>query len=75
MFGINYEGLKKRESYDEIIDYIQNKQDKIQYPDRTAKQLRNSPQLSNLLDGNGVGYEEMEKQQSNNTKELIVTIC
>ena len=71
MFGINYDGLKKKDTYDEIIDYIQNKQDKIKYPDRLAKQLRNSPQLSNLLDGNGDDYEEMNKQQVNHTKEIV----
>jgi len=70
MYAINYEGLKKRDTYNEIIDYIQNKQDKIQYPDRTAKQLRNTPQLSNLLDGNGEGYQEMEEQQKRNTQEI-----
>lgn len=70
MFAINYEGLKKRETYDEIVDYLENKQDKIKYPDRTAKQLRNSPQLSNLLDGNNEGYEEMEEQQKRHTKEI-----
>ena len=28
MFGLNYEGMKRRETYDEVVDYIQNKQDK-----------------------------------------------
>ena len=74
MFAINYEGLKKRETYDEIVEYIENKQDKIQYPDRTAKQLRNSPQLSNLLDGDNEGYEDMEEQQKRNTKEITKEI-
>ena len=51
IYGINYNGLRKRDTYDEIIDYLQNKQEKISYPNRFAKQLRNTPQLSNLLDG------------------------
>ena len=63
MFALNYEGLKKRETYDEIIDYLMNKQEKIKMPNRLAKQLRNSPQLSNLLDGEGEGALEMEEQQ------------
>ncbi len=37
MFGINYDGLRKKKTYDELIDYVMNKQEKIQYPDRTAK--------------------------------------
>ena len=55
-YGLNYEGLRKRESYDEIIDYIQNKQEKIKFPDRVAMQLRNSPELSNLLDSGELGF-------------------
>jgi hypothetical protein len=63
MYGLNYEGLKKRETYNEIIDYLMNKQEKIKMPNRLAKQLRESPQLSNLLDGDGEGVLDMEQQQ------------
>ena len=66
-YGLNYEGLRKRESYDEIIDYIQNKQEKIKFPDRVAMQLRNSPQLSNLLDSGGTGILDLEQQQKDQT--------
>jgi hypothetical protein len=62
---INYEGLVKRETYDEIVDYLENGQEKIKYPNRKAKQLRESPYLTNLLDVDGDGTMEMEKQQSN----------
>ena len=65
MFAANYDGLKKRETYNEIVEYLQYGQEKIKYPDRRAKQLRESPQLSNLLDGNGSGYLEGETQQQN----------
>ena len=37
MFGVNYDGLREKKTYDELIDYVMNKQEKIQYPDRTAK--------------------------------------
>ena len=70
MFGLNYEGMKRRETYDEVVDYIQNKQEKIKYPNRLAKQIRNSPQLSNLLDGEGYGLERMEKQNDRETRKL-----
>ena len=63
VYKVNYQGLRKRESYNEIVDYLENKQEKINYPNRFAKQIRNSPQLSNLLDGEGMGAVEMEKQQ------------
>ena len=70
MLGINYDGLRKKKTYDELIDYVMNKQEKIQYPDRTAKILRNSPQLSNLLDGDGEGLMEMEEQQKRQVMEV-----
>ena len=63
VYKVNYQGLRKRESYNEIVDYLENKQEKINYPNRFAKQIRNSPQLSNLLDGEGMGAVEMEQQQ------------
>jgi len=43
VFKVNYDGLRKRESYNEIVDYLENKQEKINYPNRFAKQIRNSP--------------------------------
>ena len=69
IYKVNYQGLRKRESYDEIIDYLENKQERIKYPNRLAKQIRNSPQLSNLLDNGGEGIVQMEEQQSNAMKE------
>jgi len=73
MYGLNYEGLKKRETYDEIVEYIQNKQEKIKYPDRTAKQLRNSPKISNLLDGDGDGY--LQTEQAEKTKMMQAAVA
>ena len=60
-YQVNFNGLKKRQSYEELIDYLQHGQEKIQYPNRKALKLRNSPYLA-FLDGEGV--VEMEKQQS-----------
>ena len=68
MYDINYDGLRKKETYDELIDYVMNKQEKIKYPNRTAKFLRESPQLSNLLDGDGEGLLEMEGQKKGKCK-------
>ena len=33
-------GLRRKQTYEEIIDYIENDPDKIQYPNRAAKFLR-----------------------------------
>ena len=70
MFGLNYEGLEKKETYDEIVDYLMNKQENIKMHNRLAKQLRCSPQLSNLLDGDGAGLQDIEDQQKREAKEI-----
>ena len=54
-------GLKRRQTYEEVIDYIENDNDKIRYPDRAAKQLRNTFELSQL---DGVGMQIVEKLNS-----------
>ena len=54
------DGLKRRQTYEEVIDYIENDNDTVRYPDRTAKQLRNTFELSHL---DGVGMQLMEQQQ------------
>ena len=41
----------------------------IKLPDRKATILRNSFQLSNLLDGDGMGFADMEKFQIKIMKE------
>ena len=48
---------------------MRNRQEKVRFPNRLAKQIRHSPQLSNLLDGDGMGVVEMEKYQLNVMKE------
>ena len=35
--------LRKRPTYNEVIDYLENDQPKIKYPNRQATFLRNSP--------------------------------
>ena len=60
IYAVNYDGLRKRDTYNELIDYLQFKQEKIIYPDRFAKRIRESPQISNLLDGEGpVSYTHL----------------
>ena len=48
MYGINHEGLEKKQTYDELIDYIDNRKARIKYPNRDAKLLRESPTLIHL---------------------------
>ena len=53
--------LKRRQTYEEVIDYIENENDndEISYPDRTARELRKTFELSQL---DGVGMQLMEQQ-------------
>ena len=68
MTNIKTSGLKLRPTYDELVN---QKQDKIKLPNRLATQLRNSNQLSNLLDGDGEGLLSMELQQQNIIREQL----
>jgi len=61
-------GLRRKQTYEEIIDYIQNDQDKIKYPDRTAKFIRNTFQLSQL---DGMGQALLEQQETNEMAERV----
>lgn len=67
MFQPNFNGLRKRETYDEIIDYLQNDQEIIRYPDRFARRIREHPYLTQL---DGEGLMEMEDQQAEREKQL-----
>ena len=64
-FGVKYAGLHKRDSYEGLIDYLENKQEKLKLPDREAKFVRDSPQYQSLLNE---GFLEVEKQQINQIK-------
>ena len=61
-------GLRRKQTYEEIIDYIQNDQDKIKYPDRTARFIRNTFQLSQL---DGMGQALLEQQETNEMAERV----
>jgi len=62
---VNKVGLRKRESYDEIVNYIQTDKTKIKYPDRKATFLMKTNQFLSLLDTDGLDEQEqnIEKQK------------
>ena len=66
MFQVNYNGLRRRKTYDEWIDYLANDQEIINYPDRRAKQMMGDPYIQNLLHE---GTREMEEQQLEEMKQ------
>ena len=70
VYGINFNGLRKRPLYDELVQYIEKDPDKVKYPDRRAKLMRNHPYLTQL---DGLTMEEMEHQQIAELKEKRIT--
>ena len=52
LYQMNYNGLRQKPTYDQLIGEIAH-QPIIRYPDRRAKQLRETPYLSQL-DGDGI---------------------
>ena len=63
---MDFAGLRRRETYQEIINYLENEQEIIHYPNRTAKFLRESPYLTQL---DGEGQRTLEEQQLNALKQ------
>jgi len=47
---VHYTGLKRRSSYDELVNYINTEQPLLKYPSRYASFLINSPQVGMLLE-------------------------
>ena len=60
------DGLRRKPTYEEVIDHIENDPDKIKYPERASKFLRNTFQLSQL---DGMGHALLEQQQAEEMKE------
>ena len=59
-------GLKKRDTFEEVVEYIKHPKDVIKFPDRYAKQIRNSFELSQL---DGVGMMEHEEHELQTVRE------
>ena len=59
-YAVNRQGLRKRNTYEDMIGYLQEGQPTIRYPDRTAKFIRNSIYMTQL---DGPDYREMLAQQ------------
>ena len=63
---IDSKGLKKRKTYDEIVNIIQDGKDKIHYPNRKASFLMRSNQFLSLLDLDG-----LDEQENNIAKQKV----
>ena len=65
---MNYSGLKKRESYDEIVATIENDQTKVKYPNRVASQIMNSPYMKQV---DGETLMDLQNQQDRMSKQKM----
>ena len=64
LFAAHHDGLRPRPTYAQLIDELDR--DRLVEPDRRSKQLRESPQIAGLLDGEGfLSMVELERQQAN----------
>ena len=61
---LNFAGLRKRDSYNEIVNYIETDQTKMKYPNRSATFLLNTPQYSSLLENDGLDEQEEQIKKS-----------
>ena len=69
MFGINYSGLKKRNTCDEIANVIETDKPKTKYPERRATRYLNDPHILAITSATD---REMNEQQENMTKSVII---
>ena len=58
----NRAGLRKKPTFNELVNYVEKDPDKIKYPDRFAKEAIHGFQFSQFL---GEGFREMEIQNYN----------
>ena len=61
-----YQGLHRRETYDEVLSYLERGGPNIPFPDRTASFIRASPEYQNLLT---YDFIDIQKQQENMLKQ------
>jgi hypothetical protein len=45
---INYSGLRQRPQMEQLVDYLENGQERVKFPDREAKFIRNHPFMTHL---------------------------
>ncbi len=65
-------GLRNKDTYNSLVRYFDGGQETVKYPDRLATQLKNSHQMSNLVDSEGKSWFEENKAQMVNFTEQQV---
>jgi hypothetical protein len=59
-----FKGFKKKATYDSLTGYLDGGQERIKYSNRLATQLKNSHEMSDLLDNEGKGWFQENKEQT-----------
>ena len=62
-YAINYNGLRRRDTYEQAIDYLHFHQEKIIYPNRQALVIRSSPQWENMMNTSITSMQEQQPKQ------------
>ena len=57
---LNYNGLRKRPTYDSLVDYLEHHQEIITYPNRNATHIMND----NIFDDFTEEYDKQKKMRS-----------
>jgi hypothetical protein len=63
MFKVNYQGLRRKTSYDDILHYIQEDQPILKYPDRRATFMLNSPYMTQFIGDTHFETEDIENNE------------
>ncbi len=66
--AINHTGLRPRPQFEQIVDYLENGQERVKFPDREAKLIRNHPYMTQL-DFFDMAEEEKEAWEQKKRKE------
>ena len=64
--------MRKRDTYNSLVGYLDGGQETINYPNRLALQIQNSHQMNDLLDEEGKGwFQENKEQQRRFTEQQV----
>jgi hypothetical protein len=62
-YAVNYNGLRKRDTYEQAIDYLHFHQENIINPNRRALNIRNSFLWENMINTSLVAMQEQQLKQ------------
>ena len=62
MHQVNYNGMRKRDTYDEIVNSLETETFKLRYPDRRATFMNNSPQVLAIRNATALDIDETNEK-------------